>query len=215
MRRRLRGTFTAIWTRIAGHRSEILRVVRWVAMLVLATLAWNEPRGWWSLRTKVEYLGTAALLILNIILILRGRRKARRTPTTAPAPTSAPTTGSGNLLYEIPLCWALGGIRFPSFLRRIEVTQDGKAYSLNEKVLLGGVSPAILYKCADPDLGPTKGWNFFQNFGSARVRVRIMGESESLVFWVSTRDSMQVVNRLNNLITEACKANEVKRYQPS
>ena len=212
MRRRIRGTFSAIWTRIAGHRSEILRVVRWAAMLVLAILAVREPRGWWSLRTKVEYLGTAVLLILNIVLILRGQRRRRRqTPPTQAAATNA----SGNTLWEIPLCWPILGIRFPSFLRRIEVTQDGNAYSLNERVLLGGVSPAILYKCADPDLGPTKGWNFFQNFGSARVRVRVMGETESLVFWVSTRDSMQVVNRLNNLITDACNANGVKRYQPS
>ena len=214
MRRRRRGTFSAIWTRIAGHRSEILRVMRWVAMLVLAILAVREPRGWWSLRTKVEYLGTAVLLVINGVLLLRAWR-ARHRSTTQQAAATAASAASGNVLWEIPLCWPIFGIRFPSFLRRIEVTRDGNAYSLNERVLLGGVNPAILYKCADPDLGPTKGWNFFQNFGSARVRVRIMGETEPLVFWVSTRDSMQVVNRLNNLITDACKDNGVKRYQPS
>ena len=213
MRRKKRGTLT--WTQISGHLDMIVRVVRWAAMLVLAILAVREPRGWWSIRTRVEYIGTALLLILNVILTLRGRRRRRRqTPAQTQTAATAASAASGNFLWEIPLCWPMWGIRFPSFLRHIEVTKDGNAYSLNEKVLLGGVSPAILYKCADPDLGPTKGWNFFQNFGSARVRVRIMGE-EPLVFWVSTRDSMQVVNRLNNLITDACNANGVKRYQPS
>ena len=207
--RRLIGTLRRIGALIRRHWRTILRWLAWALLIGLAILSVNEPRGWWALRTKIEYLGTAVLLLINGVLLLRAWRTRHR--STIPTHAAA----SGNLPWEIPLCWPILGIRFPSFLRRIEVTQDGKAYSLNETVLLGGVSPAILYKCADPDLGPTKGWNFFQNFGSARVRVRIMGESESLVFWVSTRDSMQVVNRLNNLITEACKANEVKRYQPS
>ncbi len=89
--RKIIGTLTGIWTRISGHLDVIVRVVRWVALLVLAILAVNEPRGWWSLRTKIEYLGTAVLLVINGVLLLRAWR-ARQRSTAQPAPAPATPT---------------------------------------------------------------------------------------------------------------------------
>ena len=150
MKRRRRGTLTRISAWIRGHRSEILRVVLWVALLVLAILAVNEPRGWWALRTKIEYLGTAVLLLINGVLLLRAWRTRHR--STIPTHAAA----SGNLPWEIPLCWPILGIRFPSFLRRIEVTQDGKAYSLNETVLLGGSAQLYCTNVLTPTWAPRR-----------------------------------------------------------
>ena len=92
MKRRRKGTFTGIWAQISGHLDIIVRVVLWALLLVLAILAWNEPRGWWSVRTKIEYIGTAVLLILNVILTLRRRRTAATQNPTQTQPSAEPTT---------------------------------------------------------------------------------------------------------------------------
>lgn len=210
MRRRRRGTFSAIWTWIAGHRSEILRVVLWVALLVLAILAWNEPRGWWSARTKVEYLGTAILLILNIVLILRGRRRRRRQTQTQTQP--APATGTGGMTNGIiDICLPYTRIRIPNWFYLIRIENDGMRYSIIP-TLFGKIRmPSDLCRCADPDISLE--WTQLM-FGTARVVMKREKKSVPLVFWVKEEHAMHVISILSGQITIACAANNMKRFVP-
>lgn len=214
MRRRRRGTLTRISAWIRGHRSEILRVVRWAAMLVLAILAWREPRGWWSARTKIEYLGTAVLLLINTIMVLRAwrtRNAAKPQPTPAPTqPAPAPTQGMVN--GRIRLCIPYLPIPMPSWWYSVWVDHIGLSYTLYYKRWMRGKAvPSDLAYCANPDV--TKSWTQ-DVFGTSRIVVECKDEPEPIVFWVRYEDGLYVVPVLRGLITSACKDNGISRWIP-
>lgn len=212
--RRRRGTLTRISAWIRGHRREILRVVRWAALLVLAILAVREPRGWWSLRTKVEYLGTSVLLLVNIIMMLRAWRTRHRSTQpqaqTQPAPP-APATGSGMTNGIIDICLPFTRLSIPKWVYQIRVDNIGMAYWIIPTWFGKIRMPSDLTICADPDLSVE--WT--QLIGrSARIVIKREKKLLPLVFWVREEHAMNVISILSGQITVACDTNHKKRFVP-
>lgn len=209
MRRRRRGTLTRISAWIRGHWREILRVVRWALLLGLAILAVNEPRGWWSIRTKVEYFGTAILFVINSVMLIRAWR-GRTTSTTSTAPTTATGAGSGMTNGIIDICFPFTRVSMPKRFYQIRLDNMGMAYWIIPTYFVKIRKPSDLTICADPDIS----WEWTQWFGTARIVIKREKKLVPLVFWVREEHAMSVISILVGQITLACAANNKKRFVP-
>ena len=208
-RKRKRGTFTRTLAQVRGHLDfgVILRVILWALLLGLAILAVNEPRGWWSFRTKVEYLGTAGLLLINTIMVLRAWRTRK-----AAAAQAAASTNQAIKNGVIRICIPYTRITMPAWWYRIWVDHSGLSYTLYyKKFLRGEAVPSDIAYCANPDVMKTWTQSFLK---VSCIVVEAKDEPNPIVFWVRLEDGLVIIPILRGLITSACKDNGISRWIP-